>query len=144
MGEKVYAIGAPEGLELTISGGLISGLRDFDKDRVIQTSAAISPGSSGGGLFDAEARLVGITTFYLKEGQTLNFALPADLILELGKYGNSVEGRLTGTYSGVVINFVSGSSANSMVIVSERGRILRGCMGRLHASLRKRPRERNS
>ncbi|MGH9435266.1 MAG: S1C family serine protease [Terriglobia bacterium] len=41
VGEKVYAIGSPEGLELTISDGLISGLRDFDKDRVIQTSAAI-------------------------------------------------------------------------------------------------------
>jgi len=77
VGETVYAIGAPEGLELTISGGLISGLRDFDKGRVIQTSAAISPGSSGGGLFDAQGRLAGITTFYLKEGQSLNFALPA-------------------------------------------------------------------
>jgi tetratricopeptide (TPR) repeat protein len=78
VGERVYAIGAPEGLELTISEGLVSGLRDFDNARLIQTSAAISPGSSGGGLFDAEGRLVGITTFYLKEGQSLNFALPAE------------------------------------------------------------------
>jgi len=85
VGEKVYAIGAPEGLELTISEGLISGLRDFDKDRVIQTSAAISHGSSGGGLFDAEGRLVGITTFYLKEGQSLNFALPAEWTLALDR-----------------------------------------------------------
>lgn len=85
VGEKVYAIGAPEGLELTISEGLISGLRDFDKDRVIQTSAAISPGSSGGGLFDDEGRLVGITTFYLKEGQSLNFALPGEWTLVLDR-----------------------------------------------------------
>ncbi|MGH9440374.1 MAG: trypsin-like peptidase domain-containing protein, partial [Terriglobia bacterium] len=85
VGEKVYAIGAPEGLELTISEGLISGLRDFDKERVIQTSAAISPGSSGGGLFDAEGRLVGITTFYLKGGQSLNFALPAEWTLALDR-----------------------------------------------------------
>jgi tetratricopeptide (TPR) repeat protein len=85
VGEKVYAIGAPEGLELTISEGLISGLRDFDRERVIQTSAAISPGSSGGGLFDARARLVGITSFYLKEGQSLNFALPAEWTLALNK-----------------------------------------------------------
>ena len=85
VGEKVYAIGAPEGLELTISEGLISGLRDFDKGRVIQTSAAISPGSSGGGLFDAQGRLVGITTFYLKEGQSLNFALPAEWTLALNR-----------------------------------------------------------
>jgi tetratricopeptide (TPR) repeat protein len=83
VGEKVYAIGAPEGLELTVSEGLISGLRDVNKDRVIQTSAAISPGSSGGGLFDVQGRLVGITTFYLKEGQSLNFALPAEWTLAL-------------------------------------------------------------
>lgn len=85
VGEKVYAIGAPEGLELTISGGLISGLRDFDNGRVIQTSAVISPGSSGGGLFDAEGRLVGITTFYVVGGQNLNFALPADWVLALDR-----------------------------------------------------------
>ena len=85
VGETVYAIGAPEGLELTISEGLISGLRDFDKGRVIQTSAAISPGSSGGGLFDSQGRLVGVTTFYLKEGQSLNFALPAEWTLALNR-----------------------------------------------------------
>jgi cytochrome c-type biogenesis protein CcmH/NrfG len=83
VGETVYAIGAPEGLELTISEGLVSGLRDFDKTRVIQTSAAISPGSSGGGLFDAKGQLVGITTSYLKDGQNLNFALPAEWALAL-------------------------------------------------------------
>ena len=83
VGEKVYAIGAPEGLELTISEGLISGLRDIDQEHLIQTSAAISPGSSGGGLFDAEGRLVGITTFYLKEGQNLNFALPSEWATQL-------------------------------------------------------------
>jgi tetratricopeptide (TPR) repeat protein len=85
VGETVYAIGAPEGLELTISEGLISGLRDFDKGLVIQISAAISPGSSGGGLFDSQGRLVGVTTFYLKEGQSLNFALPAEWTLALNR-----------------------------------------------------------
>jgi Trypsin-like peptidase domain/Tetratricopeptide repeat len=85
VGVTVYAIGSPEGLELTISEGLISGLREFDKGRVIQTSAAISPGSSGGGLFDSNGRLVGITTFYLKEGQSLNFALPAEWTVALKK-----------------------------------------------------------
>jgi TonB family protein len=51
--------------------------------RVIQTTAAISPGSSGGGLFDEEGRLIGITTFTLRESQNLNFAHPADWIQEL-------------------------------------------------------------
>ena len=83
IGEQVYAIGAPEGLELTISQGLISGLRRVADGLTIQTSAAISPGSSGGGLFDSEGRLVGITTAYLKEGENLNFALPAEWALSL-------------------------------------------------------------
>lgn len=80
IGEHVYAIGAPEGLELTLSEGLISSLRQSGDDRVIQTTSAISPGSSGGGLFDTSGRLVGITVAYLKEGQNLNFALPTDSI----------------------------------------------------------------
>jgi tetratricopeptide (TPR) repeat protein len=78
VGEHVYAIGAPEGLELSISEGLISGLRAFEQVHLVQTSAAISPGSSGGGLFDVYGHLIGITTFYLKEGQNLNFALPGE------------------------------------------------------------------
>jgi hypothetical protein len=80
-GEAVYAIGSPQGLELTISEGIISSLRNVpDAGTVIQTSAAISPGSSGGGLFDNSGRLVGITTFQSKSGQNLNFAVPAEWI----------------------------------------------------------------
>ena len=86
IGERVFAIGSPEGLEVTLSDGLISGIRDFDHSRAIQTTAAISKGSSGGGLFDAGGRLVGITTFFVKEGQNLNFALPGDLIASLSAH----------------------------------------------------------
>ncbi len=85
VGQRVYAIGAPQGLELTLSEGLISSLRPYEDSQYIQTSAAISPGSSGGGLFDDQGRLIGITTFYLDEGQNLNFALPVDWISELPK-----------------------------------------------------------
>lgn len=84
VGETVYAIGAPQGLEITLSEGLISGLRDYGDVRLIQTTAAISPGSSGGGLFDTQARLVGITTFVVKNGQNLNFALPGEWVSALG------------------------------------------------------------
>ncbi len=85
VGERAYAVGAPEGLELTLSEGLVSGLREVDDVRVIQTSAPISHGSSGGGLFDSEGRLIGVTTFFLKEGQNLNFALPGEWVLGLGE-----------------------------------------------------------
>lgn len=80
VGQRVYAIGSPKGLELSIAEGLVSSLREFEGSFYIQTSAPISQGSSGGGLFDDQGRLVGITTFYLKDGQNLNFALPVDFI----------------------------------------------------------------
>lgn len=89
VGQRVYAIGAPEGLELTLSEGLISSLRDFDGSQYIQTSAAISQGSSGGGLFDIEGRLIGITSFFVGEGPNLNFALPAAWIVELERGGRA-------------------------------------------------------
>jgi hypothetical protein len=90
VGQRVYAIGAPEGLELTFSEGIISSLRDFDGSQYIQTSAAISQGSSGGGLFDVDGRLVGITAFFIAEGQNLNFALPASWIMDLDRAGQPV------------------------------------------------------
>jgi DNA-binding SARP family transcriptional activator len=85
VGQRVYAIGAPEGLELTLTEGLISSLREFDGSQYIQTSAGISQGSSGGGLFDTEGRLIGITSFFVGEGPNLNFALPASWIVELDR-----------------------------------------------------------
>lgn len=78
VGSQVYAIGAPQGLELSLSDGLVSQLRGQKSEPIIQTTAPISPGSSGGGLFDADGRLVGITTLYFKEGQNLNFAAPVE------------------------------------------------------------------
>ena len=82
-GQKVYAIGSPQGLELTISDGIVSGMRDLPQGRVIQTTAPISPGSSGGPLVDAYGRLVGIMTFQHRSGQNLNFAVPADWIASM-------------------------------------------------------------
>jgi S1-C subfamily serine protease len=80
VGERVYAIGAPRGLERTLTEGLISGLPSAEGQTFVQTSAAISSGSSGGGLFDARGELIGITTMYLRESQNLNFAVPADRV----------------------------------------------------------------
>lgn len=94
VGQMVYAIGTPKGLDLTLSNGLISSLRHtHNGNTVIQTSAPISEGSSGGGLFDSEGRLIGVTTYYVDGGQNLNFALPADWISELPKRGNTALAR---------------------------------------------------
>ncbi len=88
-GQRVYAIGAPLGLELTISEGIVSSLREVSAGKVIQTTAPVSPGSSGGGLFDAEGKLVGIVTFQTRAGQNLNFAVPADWIAEMRNRSSS-------------------------------------------------------
>lgn len=77
VGERVYAIGSPKGLALTMSEGLISGLRPYEGGVAIQTSAALSPGSSGGALFDSAGLLIGVTTF-AAGGENLNFALPIE------------------------------------------------------------------
>ena len=91
VGEEVYAVGAPAGLELSLSRGVVSQLRGAFGKRsapLVQTDAAISPGSSGGGLFNQSGELVGITTFKWR-GESLNFALPGEWIEELRAQGRS-------------------------------------------------------
>ena len=88
IGEEVYAIGAPQGLDLSLSRGIISQLRgNYGKQSapIIQTDAAISPGSSGGGLFNENGELLGITTFKFSGGASegLSFALPVEWVKEL-------------------------------------------------------------
>jgi S1-C subfamily serine protease len=86
VGSNVYAIGTPRGLELTMSAGLVSSLRRNASGQVVlfQTSASISRGSSGGGLFDEKGALIGLTTLAITgDAQNLNFAIPADWIAEL-------------------------------------------------------------
>jgi S1-C subfamily serine protease len=95
-GEKAYAIGAPLGLEASITEGVISGIRHDDSGSIVQTSAAISPGSSGGGLFDSSGNLVGITRYSLRDGQNLNFAVPAEALTYLEESENSVMRRASG------------------------------------------------
>ena len=79
-GQKVLALGAPKGLELSFSEGIVASLREVDEGTIIQTTAPISPGSSGGGLFTASGELIGIITRTHRFGQNLNFAVPADWI----------------------------------------------------------------
>lgn len=83
VGSRAYAVGAPQGLELSLSEGIVSSLRLVEGGHHIQTTAAISPGSSGGGLFDANGDLIGLTTYFVSDGQSLNFAVPVEWISEL-------------------------------------------------------------
>ena len=82
VGDPVYAVGAPKGLELSLSLGIVAQLWGGPPP-LIQTTAAISRGWSGGGLFDGEGRLVGLTTSYLEGRKNLTFAMPVEWIGEI-------------------------------------------------------------
>ena len=87
IGQKIYAIGSPMGLENTITEGIISGLRSNSETskHFIQISAAISHGSSGGAVLDTKGRLIGISTSTVIDGQNLNFAIPINEVLKIYK-----------------------------------------------------------
>jgi tetratricopeptide (TPR) repeat protein len=81
VGEKVFVISSPSGLENTVSEGILSGVRKVDTARnILQITAAISPGSSGAPVFNAKGEAIGIATFLVAEAQNLNFAMPVSLI----------------------------------------------------------------
>ena len=83
IGQKIFAIGNPLGLEGTISDGIISGLRDLGDFSVLQISAPISPGNSGGPVVNENGDVVGVATFTISEGQNINFAVPVKYLKEL-------------------------------------------------------------
>lgn len=84
VGQRVVAIGNPLGLESTVSDGLISALRKTNAGiKLLQVSVPLSPGSSGGPLFNLQGEVVGITTASFLEGQNLNFAVPINYVKSL-------------------------------------------------------------
>jgi len=98
-GQSVFAIGSPLGFEYTISEGIIAALRENEKvsfndpqtyaplertfDKVIQITAAISPGNSGGALFNSKGEVIGITTYSYGFYGNLNFAIAINSFTKL-------------------------------------------------------------
>ncbi|MBL7071733.1 MAG: trypsin-like peptidase domain-containing protein [Candidatus Omnitrophica bacterium] len=82
VGERVIAIGNPEGLENTISDGLISGIRDTNGGKVIQTSVPITHGSSGGPLMNMHGEVIGVIVAGYDTKGDLNFAVPINYVKE--------------------------------------------------------------
>lgn len=113
VGEPVYAVGAPKGFELSLSDGIVSQLRGGPPP-FIQTTAAISPGSSGGGLFDAEGRLVGFTTLYIEGGQSLNFAMPVEWAGEIQPGKKAAQGRSEADWYKRAIAFLAAENWTSL------------------------------
>lgn len=82
-GSNVFAIGNPRGLEKSISSGVLSGVRTVGKRELIQITTPISPGSSGGPVFESSGKVIGVTVGSIEEGQNLNFAVPASAVIKL-------------------------------------------------------------
>ncbi len=76
VGDHIYVMGNPLGLDGTFSDGLVSAKRTSDGNSYIQISAPISPGSSGGPVLNDRGEVVGIATLTVQNGQNLNLAMP--------------------------------------------------------------------
>jgi tetratricopeptide (TPR) repeat protein len=86
IGEKAYAIGSPKGLEASLSEGVISGKREIAPGiSCLQTTAPISPGSSGGPLLNLSGEVIGVVQAFKYGGQNLNIAIPASHLIEFLK-----------------------------------------------------------
>ena len=83
-GERIVVVGSPLGLELTVTEGIVSAVREIPRmGKVIQLTAAISPGSSGSPVVNLKGEVVGVVTSYLTEGQSLNFAVSSEHLSKL-------------------------------------------------------------
>jgi hypothetical protein len=98
-GQQVYVIGSPRGLPATISDGIVSGMRDFDGYKLIQMTAPISPGSSGGPVLNSIGELIGISVSQVTDGQNLNFAIPKSCLELLLQFKKDVPIPISTLYS---------------------------------------------
>lgn len=81
VGEHVFAIGSPLGLERTVTEGILSTkTREFQGELYLQTTAQINPGNSGGPLFNMAGEVVGITNMKITFGEGLGFAIPVEAV----------------------------------------------------------------
>lgn len=81
VGDGVFAIGSPLGLERTVTQGILSTkTRQLEGELYLQTSAQINPGNSGGPLFNLAGEVVGVTNMKITFGEGLGFAIPVELV----------------------------------------------------------------
>lgn len=119
IGEPIYAVGNPQGLEGTFSQGIVSGVREIDSDKLLQITAPISPGSSGGPVLNSKGAVIGISVATFREGQNLNFAIPSN-------YLNTLLAK-TGTLRPLA---EAGLSAKPRSIIADQGeRSTKGVVG---------------
>jgi S1-C subfamily serine protease len=83
IGDEIFAVGNPQGMEGTFSNGIVSAIRTIGQDSLLQITAPISPGSSGGPVLNEKGEVIGVAVATFKGGQNLNFAIPASYLSPL-------------------------------------------------------------
>lgn len=126
-GQVILAIGSPEGLQNTVSLGVVSSAaRQVSPDghvSYIQMDAAVNPGSSGGPLVDIDGRLVGINSFFLTEGggnEGLGFAVPSRIV-EFAYRSILRDGKVLWGDAGVRVQGITRSLAEGLRLPHESG-----------------------
>jgi S1-C subfamily serine protease len=100
IGERIYALGNPLGLEGSISEGIISNVRQYGGSRLLQITTPVSPGSSGGPVINKRGHVVGVVRGTLSQGQNVNFAVASEHISKLIPRSMSEEYRFASSVPG--------------------------------------------
>jgi serine protease Do len=129
-GEVVLAFGSPEGLENTVTMGVISSVaRQVMSDRpmvYIQTDAPINPGNSGGPLVDADGNVVGLNTFIITQGggsEGVGFAIPSSIVNHVYRQLKQF-GHVHRKVVGIAIQSITPGLAESLQLPRDRGMII--------------------
>jgi hypothetical protein len=130
VGQHVVAIGNPLGLSNTVSDGLVSALRPIGAQvSLLQLSAPISPGSSGGPIIDERGQVVGVSTLMITRGQNLNFGvainavkpmLEAKVATALSAYKWKTSGKVTRNVPRHELSLLTGCSDTSLRTIADR------------------------
>jgi len=127
VGDWVFAIGNPFGLDHTVTAGIVSAkgrvIGAGPYDNFIQTDASINPGNSGGPLFNLDGEVVGINTAIVAQGQGIGFAVPVNLAKDILK-DLKEKGHVTRGWLGLSIQDITPDMAENMKLPDRRGALV--------------------
>jgi len=127
VGEWVFAIGNPFGLDHTVTSGIISAkgrmIGAGPYDNFLQTDASINPGNSGGPLFNMSGEVVGINTAIVAQGQGIGFAIPINMAKEiLGDLKS--KGRVTRGWLGITVQDITEEISANLKLKDQQGALV--------------------
>ncbi|MEI6315054.1 MAG: DegQ family serine endoprotease [Syntrophus sp. (in: bacteria)] len=127
VGDWVFAIGNPFGLDHTVTAGIVSAkgrvIGAGPYDNFIQTDASINPGNSGGPLFNLDGEVVGINTAIAAQGQGIGFAVPINLAKDILK-DLKAKGHVTRGWLGLAIQDITPDMADNLKLKDRRGALV--------------------